>query len=120
MAAARATLPATGLPHSALRQFMDLWCGSERVVPAYCQGINPSDSGTDKVNAILKCQLATGRTGRPGMGPFSVTGQPDAMGGREVGGLSNMLACRRNIANPARRNAVDGCWRAPRRPFWPR
>ena len=55
--------------------------------------------------------------GRAGMGPFSVTGQPDAMGGREVGGLSNMRACRRNIANPARRDAVDGLWRARRRPI---
>ena len=54
--------------------------------------MNQSASGTDKVNAIINCHLLTGRIGRPGMGPFSVTGQPNAMGGREVGGLANMLA----------------------------
>lgn len=115
LAAARATLPAaTGLPHSAIRQFLDLWCGSERVVTVYSQGINQSDSGTDKVNAILNCHLATGRIGRPGVGPFSVTGQPNAMGGREVGGLANMLACHLDIENPAHRDAVQGFWRALR------
>ena len=58
----------------------------------FSQGVNQSASGTDKVNAIINCHLATGRIGRPGMGPFSITGQPNAMGGREVGGLANMLA----------------------------
>lgn len=115
LATARATLPqATGLPHSALQQFLDLWCGSGRVVTVYSQGINQSDSGTDKVNAILNCHLATGRIGRPGTGPFSVTGQPNAMGGREVGGLSNMLACHLEIENPAHRDAVRNFWQAPR------
>ena len=115
IAAAQATLPAaTALPHSALRQFMDLWCGSERVVTVYSQGINQSESGTDKVNAILNCHLATGRIGRPGTGPFSVTGQPNAMGGREVGGLANMLACHLDIENPAHRDAVQAFWNAPR------
>ncbi|WP_295047733.1 nitrate reductase [uncultured Paracoccus sp.] len=115
LAAARATLPgATGLTHSAIRRFLDLWCGSEKVVTVYSQGINQSDSGTDKVNAILNCHLATGRIGRPGMGPFSVTGQPNAMGGREVGGLSNMLACHLDIENPAHRDSVQDFWDAPR------
>ena len=115
LAAARATTPAaTGLPHSALQRFLDLWCGSARVVTVYSQGINQSDSGTDKVNAILNCHLATGRIGRPGMGPFSVTGQPNAMGGREVGGLANMLACHLALENPAHRAAVQGFWVAPR------
>ena len=58
----------------------------------FSQGVNQSSRGTDKVNAIINCHLATGRIGRPGMGPFSITGQPNAMGGREVGGLANMLA----------------------------
>ena len=115
LAAARATQPAaTGLPRGAIRQFLDLWCGSTRVVTVYSQGINQSDSGTDKVNAILNCHLATGRIGRPGMGPFSVTGQPNAMGGREVGGLANALACHLDIQNPAHRDAVRGFWNAPR------
>ena len=54
--------------------------------------MNQSVQGTDKVNAIINCHLATGRIGQPGMGPFSLTGQPNAMGGREVGGLANQLA----------------------------
>src|SRR5690606_4273550 len=98
LAAVRATSPAaTGLAHSQLRQFFDLWLHSDKVVTVWSQGVNQSDSGTDKVNAILNCHLASGRIGRPGMGPFSVTGQPNAMGGREVGGLANMLACHLEI-----------------------
>jgi assimilatory nitrate reductase catalytic subunit len=61
-------------------------------VTAFSQGVNQSTSGTDKVNAIVNVHLATGRIGKPGMGPFSLTGQPNAMGGREVGGLANQLA----------------------------
>ena len=64
----------------------------QRVVTCYSQGVNQSAQGTDKVNAIINCHLATGRIGKPGCGPFSLTGQPNAMGGREVGGLANMLA----------------------------
>ncbi|WJS83811.1 nitrate reductase [Paracoccus sp. TOH] len=115
MAAARATSPsATGLAHSQLRQFFNLWLHSDKVVTVWSQGVNQSDSGTDKVNAILNCHLASGRIGRPGMGPFSVTGQPNAMGGREVGGLANMLACHLEIENPAHRAAVRAFWNAPR------
>ena len=62
------------------------------------QGVNQSTSGTDKVNAIINCHLATGRIGKPGMGPFSLTGQPNAMGGREVGGLANQLAAHMDFA----------------------
>ena len=65
---------------------------TRRVVTCFSQGVNQSAQGTDKVNAIINCHLATGRIGRPGMGPFSLTGQPNAMGGREVGGLANQLA----------------------------
>ncbi|MFN4154082.1 MAG: molybdopterin-dependent oxidoreductase [Paracoccaceae bacterium] len=114
LAAARASsAAATGLPDSDLIAFLALWAGSERVVTVYSQGINQSDSGTDKVNAILNCHLATGRIGRPGMGPFSITGQPNAMGGREVGGLANMLACHLELENAAHRSAVQGFWGSP-------
>ncbi len=58
----------------------------------FSQGVNQSSAGTDKVNSIINCHLLTGRIGKPGMGPFSITGQPNAMGGREVGGLANTLA----------------------------
>ncbi|MCE6959201.1 molybdopterin-dependent oxidoreductase [Cereibacter sphaeroides] len=105
---------ATGLSEADLGRFLDLWIGTERTVTLWSQGVNQSDSGTDKVNAILNCHLATGRIGRPGMGPFSVTGQPNAMGGREVGGLANMLACHLEIENPAHREAVRAFWNAPR------
>ena len=114
LAAARDSDPGmTGLSAADLRCFVDLWARTEKVVTVYSQGINQSASGTDKVNAILNCHLATGRIGRRGMGPFSVTGQPNAMGGREVGGLANMLACHLEIENPAHRVAVQQFWRAP-------
>jgi assimilatory nitrate reductase catalytic subunit len=83
---------ATGLAEADITLFYGLFAATEKVVTVYSQGVNQSSSGTDKVNAIINCHLLTGRIGRPGMGPFSVTGQPNAMGGREVGGLANMLA----------------------------
>ncbi|MDR5651935.1 molybdopterin-dependent oxidoreductase [Ruixingdingia sedimenti] len=114
LAAARATDPGlTGLGPQQLAAFFDLWLGAEKVVTAWSMGINQSDTGTDKVNAILNLHLATGRIGKPGAGPFSLTGQPNAMGGREVGGLSNMLACHLNIEDAAHRAAVRGFWAAP-------
>ncbi len=114
LAAARATDPAaTGLRPADLKRFFELWCGTEKVVTVYSQGINQSETGTDKVNAIINCHLATGRIGRHGMGPFSVTGQPNAMGGREVGGMANMLACHLELENPAHRAAVQGFWGSP-------
>ncbi|WP_333830203.1 nitrate reductase [Pararhodobacter sp.] len=103
----------TGLDPAALATFLDWYATTARTVTVYSQGINQSATGTDKVNAILNCHLATGRIGRPGMGPFSVTGQPNAMGGREVGGLANMLACHLDIENPTHRAAVQGFWNSP-------
>jgi assimilatory nitrate reductase catalytic subunit len=82
----------TGLAAPDVARFYDLFALTEKAVTVFSQGVNQSATGTDKVNAIINCHLATGRIGRPGMGPFSVTGQPNAMGGREVGGLANMLA----------------------------
>jgi assimilatory nitrate reductase catalytic subunit len=114
LAAARASdVEMTGLSALQVKQFCDLWIGSKKVVTVYSQGINQSSSGTDKVNAILNCHLATGRIGQPGMGPFSVTGQPNAMGGREVGGMANMLACHLALENSAHRDAVQGFWASP-------
>ncbi|WP_338119663.1 ABC transporter substrate-binding protein [Paracoccus hibiscisoli] len=115
LTAARGARPQeTGLPPADLAAFLEMWAGTDRVVTVYSQGINQSDSGTDKVNAILNCHLAAGRIGRPGSGPFSVTGQPNAMGGREVGGLSTTLACHLELENPAHRDAVRAFWNAPR------
>ena len=102
-----------GLDSDDLERFYRLWIGTEKVVTVFSQGVNQSRSGTDKVNAILNCHLATGRVGKPGSGPFSVTGQPNAMGGREVGGLSNLLTAHLDLDNAAHRNAVAGFWNAP-------
>ncbi|MEQ9694824.1 molybdopterin-dependent oxidoreductase [Shimia sp. SDUM112013] len=106
----------TGLDHSALQTFLTWWIGTEKTVTVFSQGVNQSRQGSDKVNAILNCHLATGRIGKPGCGPFSVTGQPNAMGGREVGGLANMLACHLDIENPRHRDVVQGFWTAPEMP----
>lgn len=81
-----------GLDQNDLQTFYDLFCDTEKSVTLYSQGVNQSSSGTDKVNSIVNCHLATGRIGKTGTGPFSLTGQPNAMGGREVGGLANTLA----------------------------
>lgn len=103
----------TGLTAEEIEAFCELWIKTDRVVTIFSQGVNQSSSGTDKVNAILNCHLATGRIGREGTGPFSVTGQPNAMGGREVGGLANMLACHLDIGNADHRDAVRQFWKAP-------
>lgn len=87
------------------------WFGeTEKTVTVYSQGINQSSSGTDKVNAIINCHLFTGRIGRPGMGPFSFTGQPNAMGGREVGGLANQLAAHMDLESAQHRDLVREFW----------
>jgi assimilatory nitrate reductase catalytic subunit len=107
------TAAACGLDPAELDALLRLWLRTERTVTIFSQGVNQSACGTDKVNAILNCHLATGRIGRPGTGPFSVTGQPNAMGGREVGGLANMLAAHLDLENPAHRAAVQAFWRSP-------
>ncbi len=103
----------TGISPEQLREFFNLFTQTERVVTVYSQGVNQSAGGTDKVNAIINCHLATGRIGRPGMGPFSVTGQPNAMGGREVGGLANMLASHMHLEDEAHRQLVQDFWASP-------
>ena len=76
----------------------------------YCQGLNQSSSGTAKNAALINLHLATGQIGKPGAGPFSLTGQPNAMGGREVGGLANLLSAHRDLANPQHRAEVAALW----------
>ncbi len=104
---------ATGLTHEQTNAFFSLFAKTSKTVTVYSQGVNQSASGTDKVNAIINCHLATGRIGKPGAGPFSVTGQPNAMGGREVGGMANMLAAHMDIENSHHRDVVQGFWKAP-------
>src|SRR4029079_6845116 len=105
---------ASGILETEVQAFYELFARTDKTVTVYSQGVNQSASGTDKVNAIINCHLATGRIGKPGAGPFSVTGQPNAMGGREVGGLANMLAAHMEIENPAHRDRVQRFWQAPR------
>ena len=102
----------TGLTAADLQAFCDLWIATPKVVTAWSQGVNQSAQGTDKVDAIIHCHLATARVGKPGCGPFSLTGQPNAMGGREVGGLANMLAAHMNFSEPDR-DRVRRFWNAP-------
>ena len=85
----------------------------------YCMGLNQSAAGTDKNAALINLHLATGQIGRAGAGPFSLTGQPNAMGGREVGGLSNLLSAHRDLANPAHRAEVAALWGLPDVPATP-
>jgi len=102
-----------GLQQQAVAEFYTWFAQNEKTVTVYSQGVNQSSSGTDKVNAIINCHLLTGRIGRAGMGPFSFTGQPNAMGGREVGGLANQLACHMDIDKAEHRALVQEFWRAP-------
>lgn len=101
-----------GLTPADVRFFYELFSATERTVTVYSQGVNQSAHGTDKVNAVVNCHLATGRIGKPGMGPFSVTGQPNAMGGREVGGLANQLAAHMGF-DKADIDRVSRFWNAP-------
>src|SRR6266700_4067504 len=108
-----ATALATGLLEQDVATFFQMFANTERVVTLYSQGVNQSAQGTDKVNAILNCHLATGRIGKPGASPFSLTGQPNAMGGREVGGLANQLAAHMGFTPPDI-DRVRRFWKAPR------
>ncbi|MBI4274964.1 MAG: molybdopterin-dependent oxidoreductase [Rhizobiales bacterium] len=108
-----ATAAATGLAEADVAEFFAHFCTTVRTVTCFSQGVNQSAQGTDKVNAIINCHLATGRIGKPGAGPFSLTGQPNAMGGREVGGLANQLAAHMGFSR-TEIDRVRRFWRAPR------
>ncbi len=109
----KAVSRATGLPAETLESFYALFAKTSKAVTVYSQGVNQARDGSDKVNAIINCHLLTGRIGKVGAGPFSVTGQPNAMGGREVGGLANQLASHMDIENPAHRDLVQRFWGSP-------
>ncbi len=103
----------TGLDDTTIHAFYQKFADTRRVVTVYSQGVNQSVGGTDKVNAIINCHLYTGRIGKPGCGPFSVTGQPNAMGGRETGGLANTLTCHMELADASHRRTVQDYWKSP-------
>ncbi|MBK6387733.1 MAG: molybdopterin-dependent oxidoreductase [Rhodoferax sp.] len=102
-----------GIRKEDLLEATRLFAQSAATLSLYCQGLNQSSSGTDKNCALINLHLATGQIGKPGAGPFSLTGQPNAMGGREVGGLANLLSAHRDLANPAHRAEVAALWGVP-------
>ena len=126
LAAARAAAPdlatvaaGTGLERGDLKRLAGWLAERPRTLTLFSQGVNQSSSGTDKVNAIINLHLLTGRIGKPGAGPFSITGQPNAMGGREVGGLANQLAAHVELGDVERAERVRRFWGAPRLPKRP-
>ncbi len=106
------TAAACDLAEQDLAALYDLFVANPRTITLFSQGINQSVRGTDQGNAIINAHLATGRIGKPGAGPFSITGQPNAMGGREVGGLATTLAAHRDFA-PENRAEVQRFWSSP-------
>lgn len=99
-----------GLPEADIVQAARWFAQSKATLSLYCQGLNQSSSGTAKNATLVNLHLATGQIGRPGAGPFSLTGQPNAMGGREVGGLANLLSAHRDLADPQHRAEVARLW----------
>jgi assimilatory nitrate reductase catalytic subunit len=102
-----------GVDRQLFAKLVDLVASRPRMVTLFSQGANQSTCGTDKGNAIINLHLATGRINSIGAGPFSITGQPNAMGGREVGGLANMLACHLGFSD-AERADVAQFWQTER------
>ncbi|GAB3035495.1 nitrate reductase [Bowmanella dokdonensis] len=101
------------LPVKDLRLFYRWFADSSSALSFFSMGVNQSTSGTDKVNAIINCHLASGKIGKPGSGPFSITGQPNAMGGREVGGLATLLAAHLDLHSAAHRQLLQDYWQSP-------
>jgi assimilatory nitrate reductase catalytic subunit len=99
-----------GIPEADLVQAARWFATSTPTLSLYCQGLNQSRSGTLKNAALINLHLATGQIGKPGAGPFSLTGQPNAMGGREVGGMANLLSAHRDLADAAHRAEVAALW----------
>jgi len=104
---------ACNLPTEQVAQVFNWFCQTPKVVSVFSQGVNQSTSGSDKVSAIINCHLASGKIGKPGATPFSITGQPNAMGGREVGGLATQLAAHMAYDKPDDIDLVRRFWQAP-------
>lgn len=102
-----------GVDPKLLEEFYRLFALTPNTITMFSQGVNQSSRGTDKVNSIINCHLLTGRIGKRGAGPFSITGQPNAMGGREVGGLANMLAAHMDLTDATHRKTVQTFWASP-------
>jgi ferredoxin-nitrate reductase len=102
-----------GITIEELEKAARYWGESQRVLSLWSMGVNQSSEGTAKVRTIINLHLMTGNIGRPGAGPFSLTGQPNAMGGRETGGLSHILPGYRLVKNPQHRAEVEKMWGLP-------
>lgn len=109
----RAVAAACALSEAAILAFWQQFAATPRVLTLWCMGINQSHTGSDNNNAIINAHLLSGKIGRAGCGPFSLTGQPNAMGGREVGGLANQLAAHMGFS-AAERDRLSRFWRSDR------
>jgi ferredoxin-nitrate reductase len=102
-----------GIPLSLIVHVADVILQSQALLSFYCMGLGQSSSGTAKNQALIDLHLLLGQIGRPGTGPFSLTGQPNAMGGRELGGLAHLLPGYRLIENAEHRREVEQAWQVP-------
>ena len=102
-----------GLSLAELEQAAQLWGQAETVLSLWSMGLNQSQEGTAKARSLIDLHLLTGQVGRAGAGPFSLTGQPNAMGGREVGGLCHLLPGYRQVTNPQHREELEAAWGLP-------
>jgi formate dehydrogenase alpha subunit len=102
-----------GVPECLIVEAALIFGKAKNAMSLWSMGVNQSAAGVQKNNAIHNLHLATGKIGKPGCGPFSLTGQPNAMGGREVGGLSHMLPGYRSVENSKHRREVEDFWGVP-------
>jgi ferredoxin-nitrate reductase len=109
-----------GIGVDQLIQAAQWWGDAQRVLSLWSMGVNQSAEGTAKARSLIDLHLLTGQIGRPGCGPFSLTGQPNAMGGREVGGLAHLLPGYRQVENPQHRQEVEQFWGLPPGSIHPR
>lgn len=109
-----------GVPLSLIYEVADVILQSERLLSFYCMGLGQSSSGTAKNQSLIDIHLLLGQISKPGAGPFSLTGQPNAMGGRELGGLAHLLPGYRMIENPEHRRFMEGAWDIPEDSINPR
>jgi ferredoxin-nitrate reductase len=103
---------ACDVPERDIRLAAEWISDSKGFLTLWAMGLNQSSIGFRKNSALISLNLLTGKIGKPGSGPFSLTGQPNAMGGREVGGLATMLAAHRSITNANHREEVEEFWRS--------
>lgn len=108
-----------GVTAAALFEAARLFASSKSTLSLYCQGLNQSAAGTDKNTTLINLHLATAQIGRAGAGPFSLTGQPNAMGGREVGAMANLMSGHRDLKNADDRNEIAAIWGVPSVPETP-